>query len=108
MNDRNESTKDNENAPNESLVKDDIESDRGLMQKNVKKAYYKKKECKFCKQKLNQVDFKDYNQMRRYITEKGKILPRRINGNCAKHQRMINRAVKRARNIALLPFVNKY
>jgi small subunit ribosomal protein S18 len=68
------------------------------------KVYFKKKVCKFCTQKLK-ADYKDADVLRRFITERGKILPRRITGTCAKHQRALALAIKRARTIALLPFV---
>jgi small subunit ribosomal protein S18 len=68
------------------------------------KVYFKKKVCKFCTQKLK-IDYKDADVLRRFITERGKILPRRITGTCAKHQRALALAIKRARTIALLPFV---
>lgn len=64
----------------------------------------KKKVCGFCVDKVATVDFKEASRLRRYITERGKILPRRISGNCAKHQRQMTVAIKRARNMALLPF----
>lgn len=64
----------------------------------------KKKVCGFCVDKVTAIDYKDIPKLRRYTTERGKILPRRISGNCAKHQRQMTLAVKRARNIALLPF----
>ena len=64
----------------------------------------KKKVCSFCVDKVEQIDYKDVPRLRRYTTERGKILPRRISGNCAKHQRQMTIAVKRARNVALLPF----
>ena len=64
----------------------------------------RKKVCSFCVDKVELIDYKDAGKLRRYITERGKILPRRISGNCAKHQRQVTVAVKRARNIALLPF----
>ena len=64
----------------------------------------RKKVCSFCVEKVEQIDYKDVAKLRRYITERGKILPRRISGNCAKHQRQVTVAIKRARNIALLPF----
>lgn len=64
----------------------------------------KKKICSFCVDKVKEIDYKEVPKLRRYITERGKILPRRISGNCAKHQRQITLAIKRARNIALLPF----
>jgi small subunit ribosomal protein S18 len=68
------------------------------------KVYFKKKVCKFCTQKLK-IDYKDSDTLRRFITDRGKILPRRITGTCAKHQRALALAIKRARTIALLPFV---
>lgn len=64
----------------------------------------KKKVCGFCVDKVEAIDYKDVPKLRRYTTERGKILPRRISGNCAKHQRQLTLAIKRARNIALLPF----
>lgn len=64
----------------------------------------KKKVCSFCVDKVESIDYKDVPKLRRYVTERGKILPRRISGNCAKHQRQVTVAIKRARNIALLPF----
>ena len=64
----------------------------------------RKKVCSFCVDKVEQIDYKDVAKLRRYITERGKILPRRISGNCAKQQRQVTVAIKRARNIALLPF----
>ncbi|MDR0316148.1 MAG: 30S ribosomal protein S18 [Treponema sp.] len=68
------------------------------------KVFFKKKICKFCSQKLK-IDYKDADTLRRFITERGKILPRRITGTCAKHQRALAAAIKQARIIALLPFV---
>jgi small subunit ribosomal protein S18 len=56
--------------------------------------------------KVENIDYKDAAKLRRFITERGKILPRRISGNCAKHQRQVTVAIKRARNIALLPFTS--
>ncbi|MCL2382045.1 MAG: 30S ribosomal protein S18 [Treponema sp.] len=69
------------------------------------KIFFKKKVCKFCIQKLK-IDYKDADTtLRRFITERGKILPRRITGTCARHQRALALAIKRARMLALLPFV---
>jgi small subunit ribosomal protein S18 len=68
------------------------------------KVFFKKKVCRFCTQKLK-IDYKEGDALRRFITERGKILPRRITGTCAKHQRALALAIKRARVIALLPFV---
>lgn len=64
----------------------------------------KKRVCSFCVDKIETVDYKDANRLKRFITERGKILPRRISGNCARHQRQLTRAIKRARILALLPF----
>ena len=64
----------------------------------------RKKVCSFCVDKVDSIDYKDVAKLHRFITERGKILPRRISGNCAKHQRQVTVAIKRARNIALLPF----
>jgi small subunit ribosomal protein S18 len=64
----------------------------------------KKKICSFCVDKIAVIDFKDAPRLKKYITERGKILPRRITGNCAHHQRMLTVAIKRARNMALLPY----
>jgi len=64
----------------------------------------KRKVCSFCVDKIQEIDYKDTGRLRKYITERGKILPRRISGNCAHHQRQLTLAIKRARNIALLPF----
>ena len=64
----------------------------------------RKKVCVFCG-KDNVIDYRDVNKLKRYISERGKILPRRITGNCAKHQRALTVAIKRARHIALMPYV---
>lgn len=64
----------------------------------------KKRVCSFCVDKVDHVDYKESNKLKRFITERGKILPRRISGNCARHQRQLTVAIKRARTMALLPF----
>lgn len=64
----------------------------------------RRKICSFCANKVETIDYKDTKRLQRYITERGKILPRRITGNCAKHQRELTKAIKRARIMALLPF----
>ena len=63
----------------------------------------RKKVCVFCG-KDNVIDYKDVNKLKRYVSERGKILPRRITGNCAKHQRALTVAIKRARHVALMPY----
>ena len=65
----------------------------------------RKKVCIFCADKNAVIDYKDVNKLKRYVSERGKILPRRITGNCAKHQRALTVAIKRARHIALMPYV---
>ena len=72
--------------------------------KKYKKPVSKKKVCPFCTDKTNVIDYKDANKLRRFITENGKILPRRQTGVCAKHQRELANAIKRARIMAILPF----
>lgn len=67
-------------------------------------AYHRRKICKFCADSSLAINYKDPRTLRTFTTERGKIVPRRISGNCAKHQRMLTTAIKRARNIALLPF----
>lgn len=64
----------------------------------------KRRVCSFCVDRIAVVDYKDVNRLRKFTTERGKILPRRITGNCAHHQRQLTLAIKRARNIALLPY----
>ncbi|MDR1747812.1 MAG: 30S ribosomal protein S18, partial [Spirochaetaceae bacterium] len=68
------------------------------------KVFFRKKVCRFCSQKAR-IDYKDAEGLRRFTTERGKILPRRITGTCAKHQRRLAVEIKRARDLALLPFV---
>ena len=64
----------------------------------------RKKVCVFCGDKSGVIEYKDTNKLKRYVSERGKILPRRITGNCAKHQRALTVAIKRARHIALMPY----
>ena len=71
------------------------------MKRSGKMRRSKRKVCAFC------VDYKDINKLRKFVTERGKILPRRISGTCAKHQRQLTDAIKRSRNIALLPFTTE-
>jgi small subunit ribosomal protein S18 len=65
---------------------------------------HRRKICRFCIEKVDLIDYKDTKLLQNYIPERGKILPRRISGSCATHQRMLAEAIKRARNIALLPY----
>ena len=64
----------------------------------------RRKSCSFCADRVDYIDYKDPNKLKKFVTERGKILPRRISGNCAKHQRCLCVAIKRARDIALLPY----
>ncbi|QCX33614.1 30S ribosomal protein S18 [Caloramator sp. E03] len=77
------------------------------VKKNPKQRKAKKRVCTFCMDKAEVIDYKDVAKLKKYITERGKILPRRISGNCAKHQRELTIAIKRARNIALLPYTTE-
>ena len=65
----------------------------------------RKKVCVFCGKENNQIDYKDVAKLRKYVSERGKILPRRITGNCAKHQRALTLEIKKARHIAIMPYV---
>jgi len=72
-----------------------------------KHSFHRKKICRFCSDKVPFIDYKDAGLLRNFVTERGKIVPRRISGNCAGHQRELNLAVKRARNIALIAFAEE-
>jgi small subunit ribosomal protein S18 len=67
-------------------------------------ALRRKKDCGFCADRAEVIDYKDAIRLRKFVTERGKILPRRISGNCARHQRTLTIAIKRARDIALMPY----
>lgn len=71
-----------------------------------RRSFRKQKVCKWCVDKIEAVDFKDAKRLRNFITDRGKIIPRRISGSCASHQRQLGGAIKRARSIALLPFAS--
>lgn len=66
--------------------------------------FFRRKKCRFCIEKVHHIDYKDVSRLRRNVTERGKIIPRRITGNCSRHQRQLALAIKRARFIALLPY----
>ena len=68
--------------------------------------FRRRKVCRMCAEKMNTVDYKDVRFLQQYIVERAKILPRRISGTCAKHQRPIQHAIKRARHLALLPYTS--
>ncbi len=109
----------------DEIMKDEADSMQTAMDKNIKmsdimkdtdsrdgddrgrgkpKQFFRKKVCRFCANKVK-IDYKDPDALRRFTTERGKILPRRITGTCAKHQRRLALEIKRARAICLLPFV---
>lgn len=67
----------------------------------------KRKYCNFCKDKVDYIDYKDVNLLKRYVSEKGKIRARRVTGNCTQHQKKLSLAIKRAREMALLPFTHR-
>lgn len=71
---------------------------------NKKRIRRKKRLCAFCTDKVDIIDYKDAFKLKKFISERGKILPRRVSGNCAKHQRTLTISIKRARHIAILPF----
>ena len=66
--------------------------------------YHRRKFCRFTAEGVTEIDYKDVNKLKRYVSERGKILPRRITGNCAKHQRALTVAIKRARHLSLMPY----
>ena len=72
--------------------------------KKVFKKMPRKKVCAFCQEKMDAIDYKDVNRLKKFVTEGGKIIPRRMSGTCAAHQRLLATAIKRARIAALLPF----
>lgn len=78
--------------------------DKGEGKQGMRGRRSRRKVCSFCVDKVTDIDYKDISKIRKYISERGKILPRRISGNCAKHQRRLTEAIKRARHIALLPY----
>jgi small subunit ribosomal protein S18 len=83
----------------------DEDLDRGRpMQGRGGRRMRRRRICRFCIEKVDLIDFKDLRLLQNYTPERGKILPRRISGNCATHQRMLAEAIKRARNIALIPY----
>jgi small subunit ribosomal protein S18 len=78
-----------------------------VMKRNSKQRRMKKRVCAYCMDKIESIDYKDISKLKKFVTERGKILPRRISGNCAKHQRALTIAIKRARTVALLPYTTE-
>lgn len=85
----------------------DTREDYKKKKKPQKRKTFVKKTCRFCEGKMPNIDYKDTDCLRQFITERGKMLSRRLTGNCAKHQRKISQAIKKARYIALLPYVSE-
>jgi small subunit ribosomal protein S18 len=83
----------------------DDDRDRGERGERGDRGAFRRKLCKFCHDGILTIDYKDEKRLRRFITERGKIVPKRISGTCAKHQRQLCTALKRARIMAIIPFV---
>lgn len=81
-----------------------MSEDRGDRARRPRSRKPRRKVCAFCVDKIQHIDYKDIARLRRFTSERGKILPRRMSGTCAKHQRQLSTAIKRARQIALLPY----
>lgn len=88
--------------------RDSGDKEGNIQNNNPRRRFFRKKVCFFCKNDIDILDYKDIKLLKRYIKESGKIVPKRLNGTCAKHQRMVTKAVKRARNIAILPYETRY
>jgi small subunit ribosomal protein S18 len=86
--------------------KNNRDFDKNDVKSPIRMRRAKKKICGFCVDKVVDIDYKDIAKLKKFISERGKILPRRISGNCAKHQRQMTNAVKKARHIALLPYTS--
>src|SRR6266550_3317158 len=82
----------------------DDDQDRRSRGRGGGRRMHRRRVCRFCMDKVDLIDFKDVRLLQNYLPERGKILPRRISGNCASHQRMLAEAIKRARHIAMLPY----
>ena len=80
--------------------------DRNDTQRSFRPNHKRKKDCIFCADKVETIDYKDIAKLRKFISERAKILPRRVSGTCAEHQRALTTAIKRARYMALLPYVS--
>lgn len=70
-----------------------------------RRRFSRRKVCKFCMDKVGLIDYKDFRRLRNFVSDRGKVVPRRISGSCARHQRQLTHAIKRARTMALLPSV---
>jgi small subunit ribosomal protein S18 len=95
----------NDNDLDFDLDDDDGGRGRGPAGRGGGRRVRRRKVCRFCLDKVDIIDYKDVKLLQSYIPERGKILPRRLSGSCATHQRMLAESIKRARNIALIPYV---
>ena len=84
-----------------------MSEDRGDRVRRPRGRKPRRKVCQYCVEKVQHIDYKDVARLRRFTSERGKILPRRMTGTCAKHQRQLSTAIKRARTIALMPYVSE-
>ncbi|GAQ93959.1 small subunit ribosomal protein S18 [Thermodesulfovibrio aggregans] len=75
------------------------------MQQTSQRRFFRKKYCRFCAEKIDFIDYKNVKMLRSFMTERGKILSRKMTGTCSRHQRQLTKAIKRARAIALLPYI---
>lgn len=94
-----------EGSASRSRERDSRDRDRDREGSSPRGRFFRKKVCRFCGEKVTLIDYKDVERLAKFLTEKGKIIGRRITGNCAKHQRALAHAIKRARHTALLPFL---
>ncbi len=95
------------NDKKNNVIEDKMSGDEKEDFHDKKRIYLKRKVCRFCLDKTLIIDYKNDSLLRRFTTEGGKIIPRRMSGNCAKHQRILAAEIKRARYISLLPYVKK-
>jgi len=93
------------NCEKEETIMAYTKNEKGDAPKMRRGGRRRKKVCVFCGKENNEIDYKDVAKLKRYVSERGKILPRRITGNCAKHQRALTVAIKRARHISLMPYI---
>jgi small subunit ribosomal protein S18 len=87
------------------MLRGSKDKNNGVSPKRKKRVYHRRKVCRFCADTHLRINYKDPKMLRYFITERGKIIPRRISGCCARHQRALTHAIKRARTIAFLPYV---
>jgi small subunit ribosomal protein S18 len=98
-------SKDMDGTNEKALRKSKDNGDEGGDEKRGGRGFSRRKMCRFCADKNAKVDYKDQATLKYFVTERGKIIPRRISGNCALHQRAVARAIKQARGLALIPYL---